>query len=84
MFDNFEQLKRDVESVQSQIDRAVGGREQLLKRLKKDYGIDGVEEAEAELEQAKDDEINAARRYRKRYDVFEAAFRKKLKELEDE
>lgn len=63
MLDDFESLKRKVAELQSRKDRADGALAEHMKRLKKDYGVASLKEAEQLLEKLKEDEQDKAGRY---------------------
>lgn len=74
MFDDLQELKRKVEGLQREHDRAAGARDQLMKRLKAEFGCSTLEEAEALLERLQVEEREAARKYTARKKKFEKEF----------
>lgn len=51
--DEVKEIRRKIQKAQEARTKAEGAIEQLKAQLKKDYGIDSVEEAEAEIAQKK-------------------------------
>lgn len=78
MLDDFEQLKRRVEELRERKARAEGAYQEHLKRLKKDYGVKTLREAEQLLERKKDEEQAAAAKYLKAKKAFEAEYKEVL------
>jgi len=79
--DNYQELLRKVERLRAKHDQAVGAKKEILKRLKKEFGVSSLKEAIVKLEKLKDEEIEAARRYEHAKSKFETKWRKQLKEL---
>ena len=67
----YEELKSDVEEAQQKVQRAKGSIDELMKRLKQEFGCNTVAEAEKKLVQLK-----------KQSDTLEAEFDKKMKKFE--
>jgi hypothetical protein len=78
MLDDFEQLKRKVEALRERKARADGAYQEHLKRLKKDYGVKSLEDAEKLLEEYKDKEHGAAAKYLRLRKAFDAEFKEAL------
>lgn len=69
----YNRLKEAVEKRQTEADKASGAFDQALAQLKKDFGVESIEEAKALLAELETAEQAAA-----------TAFNKKLKEFEGE
>jgi hypothetical protein len=63
ILDDLPILLRKVEDLKEQKNQAKGARDQLLKRLKKEFGVSTLKEAKALLEKAKDKELAVAKEY---------------------
>ena len=81
MFDNFEALKREVEDVTRKRDKAAGALEQVLKRLKKDFGCRTLKEAKAKLVALEEQERKAAKDYTAKKEEFEKKWKQVLERL---
>jgi predicted transcriptional regulator len=71
--ERFQKLKRQEEESRREADRAQGALENLLKRLKEEFGCSGEEEAQRLL-----------RRLSKESEKLEASLEEKVKRLEEE
>lgn len=78
MLDDFEQLKRKVEELKARKARAEGAYQEHLKRLKKDYGVKSLADAEKLLEEYKDKEQELAGKYLKAKRAFEQKYKEIL------
>ena len=66
----FEQLKRQVDAIKSDVSRAEGALAEYMKTLKKDHGCSTLKEAEAKLKV-----VNAkAKKAQEKFDTVMAAF----------
>lgn len=74
MLDNFEELKRRVDGLRERKARAEGAYQEHLKRLRKDYGVKTLKDAEKLLEKKKDEEQAAAAAYLKAKKAFELEY----------
>lgn len=79
MLDDFESLKRKVEDLRERKARAVGAYQEHLKRLRKDYGVKTLKDAEKLLKRKKQEELDAAGAYLKAKKAFEREFAEVLK-----
>lgn len=79
--DNLEELKRKVEAIQRRHDQAVGAREQVVKRLKEEYGAENLKEAKALLAETEVKERKVAARYAKKKKEFETEWKSVLESL---
>jgi len=69
----YTKLQKAVEAKKSEIDQAVGARDQTVKQIKDEFGCNSFAEAKKLLADLEEEEKKAA-----------AAFEKKLKEFKDE
>jgi predicted Zn-dependent protease len=76
MMDDFEALKRKVEELKARKARAEGAYQEHVKRLKADYGVTSVKEAEDLLEEFKNKELRLAKKYAAAKKTFEAELAK--------
>jgi ABC-type proline/glycine betaine transport system substrate-binding protein len=76
MLDDYQRLKRKVDAAKSRRDRLKGAADELMARLKKEFKVSTVEEAEALLADLQAREAEAAKKYAK----ARAEFLKKWKE----
>lgn len=80
MLDDFQDLKRKVESLEKAKNKAEGALSQVLKRLRKEHGCTTLKEARRKLEKLKTAELQAARVYA----GMKKEFEKKWKEVLDD
>lgn len=74
VLDDFHQLQKKVERTKKEADMAAGSLQQLLSQLKKQHGVDSLEEAEHLLKSMIDDENEALKKYNKAKKEFEASY----------
>lgn len=78
--DDYQALIRKVEKLKQRYNEAVGEKKQLVKRLKKEFGVSSLQEAIDLLEDLKDKEITHLRKYTKKKLRFEKRWAKQLRE----
>lgn len=71
VLDDFPEFQRKVERLRRSADEAAGAYQELLRRVKEETGVTSLSEAERKLEEIKDEEIAAYRKYRKERIRFE-------------
>ena len=75
-------LKNKVEALRRKAERAQGAYEQLLKRLKDEFGCDSLDAARALLNKTEREVKKAKERFEQAKTEFEQNWQEKLKELE--
>jgi hypothetical protein len=68
--DDYHRLLRQVEDLKRKRDKALGARDQLLKRLKKEYKVKTLDEGKKLLDEYLEAEIKASEEYTKLYKEF--------------
>jgi len=71
--DDLERIKREVERKQQEKDRAEGALNEILSRLKKEYGVSSLKEAKALLKKLEQEEVEEAEKFQKAKKEFEKA-----------
>jgi hypothetical protein len=71
---NHEQLKRKIEVYQRKADKAAGALQELMKRLKDDFGCTSLKEAEKLLERMQSDHKRDSRQFEKDLQEFEEEY----------
>lgn len=79
--DDHEELIRKLKRLERRHAEAKGAYQQILKRLKKEFGCDTLEEAEKLLEELKTKELKAHRKYVREKKQFTKKHRKALEDL---
>ena len=69
---DFKELQNKVNQLQQQHDKAVMRKETLMERLKKEFGLDSIEEAQKKLEEMRED-----------IEAQEVAINKREKQIQD-
>ena len=77
MSDDYQKLKRRVDAAKSRRDRLKGAGDELLARLRKEFKVVTVEEAEALLADLRAKEAEAAKKYAKARAEFLKAWKEK-------
>lgn len=78
MFDDYQKIRRRVEAAKTARDRAKGALDELMGRLRKEFGCNTVGEAEALLEKLKREEVTLAGKYVKARAAFLKAWKDKV------
>jgi len=84
MFDDLPKLKRQVERLRTESDKAAGAYEQLLKRIRDEFGCKTLRDAEAKLAELQQQEIEALSRYNTKRKKFDKRWKQILRELKDD
>jgi uncharacterized protein with ATP-grasp and redox domains len=79
--DDYQELLRKLDRLKRRRDQAKGALNEILKRLKKEFGCNTIQEAEAKLEELLTKEIETHKRYVKVKTRFEKKYAKVLKEI---
>jgi hypothetical protein len=69
--EEFDNLKRRVEKLQSERDKAAGVLEQLKEQLKKEFGLSSIKEAKALLRELEHEREEAEKQFNKDLKAFE-------------
>ncbi len=69
--DQFRRLKREVEVAKSEADRAQGALEQLMQRLKSEYGCDTLKQAKQKLTELQQELEKAKKEFEKEMAAYE-------------
>lgn len=80
MFDDLEQLKRKVEQLKTDRDKAEGAYQQLLSRIKEEYGCDSLKAAKVKLVELEEKEREWAVKATTAKKAFEEKYRDQLME----
>ena len=83
-FDDFSKLKRKVEKARAERDKASGAKEELLRKLKEEFGADSLREGRKKLEELQDERQAVLKEYNREFRKFEQEFAEALHELEDD
>lgn len=78
----YQKMKKQVEQLRSEAERAAGREEQLMKQLKDQFGCTTIEEAQDKLKQLQTEAEKAKKVFDRKFDLFEAEWGEKLKEVE--
>lgn len=81
VLDDFETLKRKVETLRRLRDEQVGMAKQLKTRLFKEFGVKTVKQARAKLKREKLKELRLAKKYTSQKKKLEKDFSKELDEV---
>lgn len=76
--ERFRKLQQRADELQREADRAAGARDELLARLKSEYGIDSLEQGYALLKRLKKEYTAAERAYQAEADAFEEKYGDRL------
>lgn len=79
--DDLPSLQRKVERLKAKADKAAGAKDQILRRLRKEFGCKTMKEAKKLLEDLITKENQAAVKYSKEKKAFEKKHAKVLKEI---
>lgn len=74
----FEELKENVEELKSEKERLKGGMEELMKRLKDEFGFSTIQEAEKALSKLDLDIEKQEKKFQKDLDNFEEEWEEEL------
>lgn len=77
--DRYKKLKADVDRSRRDADRAEGAFNQLMARLKKEFGCDTLEQAEVELAKRKKERDESGERFTEKLADFEETYGEMLK-----
>lgn len=83
VFDDLPKLKRRVDKLRQRADQAKGARDQIMLRLKKEYGCSTIEEAEEKLKEMREEERKLLKVYLKKKKAFEEKWADELKDIDD-
>lgn len=81
--EKFQELKGKVEELEARHQRAAGAAAELTRRLKAEYGVTTVKEAEALLKKYEAAEAKLAKEFESALKEFEDKYAGQLKEVED-
>lgn len=79
VLDNLSELIRKVERLKEQKSKSRGALDQLLKRLKKEFGCNSLKEAKVLLKKKEEEERSLAIQYSKKKKRFEERWKGELK-----
>lgn len=79
--DDYQRLVRQVESLRQQRDKAEGALQQLLKRLKEEFGCKTLVEAKRKLKELEDEERVGYKAYQEAREEFDKKWKGKLEGL---
>lgn len=80
MLDDFEELKRKVERIKTDRDKAEGAYQQMLSRLKEEFGCTSLKSAEQMLRQLEEKERKWAVKFAAEKKAFEEKWKNQLSE----
>lgn len=80
MIDDLEQLKRRVEQLKSDRDKAEGAYQQILSRIKEEYGCESLKAAKLKLAELEEKERQWAVKVTEAKKAFEEKWKEHLKE----
>lgn len=80
--DDFEAVKRKVESLRRKRDESIGALKQLKLRLKREFNCDTIAEAKELLDQLTQQEVELASRWSKQLAAFKKKWKSMLEEVE--
>lgn len=78
--DDFSQLKKRIDRLQREADKAAGAAEQVLETLRKEFEVNGIEEAKKLLEVLSQQEQQAEQKYQQQLVRFEESWTVRLRE----
>lgn len=81
VMDDFQKLLKQVEEIKQRRDKAAGAVEQLIKRLKADFGCESLGEAKRKLKELEEEERQAFTAYNQARKVFDRKWKEKLEKL---
>jgi phenylalanyl-tRNA synthetase alpha subunit len=82
--DDYHALKRQVEQLRKQQAEKKGALQQVLKRLKEDFGVSNLKRAKRLLAKYKEEELQVYEEYTKKKEEFEKEFKDVLTKLEED
>jgi hypothetical protein len=71
----FNKLKKKVEQYRRDLDRSQGSQDELMKRLKKEFGISSIKKAKRLLKQLEREERDAEVKFNKALKAFEDTYK---------
>ena len=74
-------MKKQVEKLRAEADRAAGKVEQLMAQLKDQFGCDTIEDAQKKLKKLERDKIKAKKIFDTKLKLFESEWGERLEEL---
>lgn len=77
MIDDLEQVKRDVQELQSEYDRTEGALRQVKDRLREDYGVQTIKEARAKRDKLRQKRQQEAEEWAAAFAAFKKALAKR-------
>lgn len=83
VLDDLPQLRRKVEALQREADRAAGLESHLLARLKEEFNCSSLDEAESKLVELEAEERALAKRYAKRLREWKERWKDVLEETDE-
>lgn len=83
MLDDFEKIKREVAELERRAHQATGAFNQIMKRLKKEFGCATIKEAEALLEKKKKRELIYAKKWMKMKKVWLKKYKHLLEKVDE-
>lgn len=81
ILEEYQQLESKLKRLQSDADRAMGAREQILASIKKEFKVDSLEEAKILVKKLEKETEAAEREYEKSLKKFEDEWAEKLEAL---
>ena len=80
--DRYQTMKKQVEKLRSEAERAAGREEQLMKQLREQFGCKTIEEVRDKLEQLQAEAAKAEKIFNRKFKLFEEEWGEKLAEVE--
>jgi len=79
--DRYQKMKRQVEKLRSESERAAGRVEQLMVQLKEQFDCGTIKEAQAKLEKLEKDKEKAKKTFDAKFEAFNEEWGEKLEEM---
>jgi len=79
--EQYQKLKKQVETLRSEAERAAGRLDQLMKQLGDEFGCKTLDEATAKLRALEVERTKAEQVFDKKYKLFQAEWGEQLKEV---